>query len=188
MGIKWPQEGYIITLTQNRCSNLSSPTTKCVFYAKPPNFHSFRFSTCAHFWNTAHAAIHSSPQQCFLKMNYVLASKQNGHRVICSQCHGLSLTELSWGWKSDVGRFRRCYGACFGNCSCADILTKIFIGLLASEGSFLDLCVREETFQRKVSKVSLIIKQLLTRKIVQSSGGLRNRCKTTAQVNKVGTA
>lgn len=149
--------------------------------------HSFRFSTWAHFWNTAHAAIHSSPTQCFLKMNYVLASKQNGHRVICAQCHGLRLTEQSWGWKSDVGCFRRCYGACFGNCSCPDILTKIFIGLLASEGSFLDLCVREETFQREVSKVSLIIKHLLTWKYRKAPGDFRNRCKTTAQANKVGT-
>lgn len=69
-----------------------------------------------------------------------------------------------------MGHFRRCYGACFGNSRCPDILTKIFIGLLASEGSFLDLCVREETFQREVSKVSLIIKQLLTRKYRKARG------------------
>lgn len=152
-------------------SNLSSPSTKCLLLCKKQtnkqtpwvtNFHSFRLSTWAHFSC-------STPTKCFLKMNYVSASKQNGHEVICAQCHGLSLTEQSSGWESDVGRFRRCCVACFGNGGCPDILTKIFIGLPASEDSFLDLCVREETqsFQSFINN-----KTPFNSKISQSSRGL----------------
>lgn len=112
---------------------------------KTTNYNSSDFPPSLISQNAAHGAIRSSPRQCFLKMNYVLESKQNGHEVICAQCHGPSLTEQSWGWESNMGRFRRCCRACFGNGSCPDILTKIFIGLPAWEDSFLDSCVREET-------------------------------------------
>lgn len=117
-------------------------------------------------------------------MNYVLASKQSEHEVICVQCHGLSLTEQSSGWESDVGHFRRCCVACFGVGGCPDILTKIFIGLPTSEDSFLDLCIREETqsFQSFINN-----KTPFNSKISQSPRELPKTIQTTAWANKVGT-
>ncbi len=132
--------------------------------------HSFRFSTWAHFWNTAHAAIHSSPTQCFLKMNYVLASKQNGHRVICAQCHGLRLTEQSWGWKSDVGCFRRCLWSLFWQLQLSWYPHQNIYRSSGIRGFIFRFVRKRRDFPKRSSKVSLIIKHLLTWKYRKAPG------------------